>query len=69
MNQDYSEKVREARIRRAVDRRGYRLLKSRRRDPKAIDFGKFWITDLRNHQVYGDQWGATLDEIETWLEN
>jgi hypothetical protein len=33
------QKVRENRLRRVAERRGYRLTKSRRRDPEALDYG------------------------------
>lgn len=38
------EKVRENRARRAADRQGLELHKSRRRDPRAIDYGDYWLT-------------------------
>ena len=69
---DYSEKVRENRLRKKADRMGYRLVKSRRRDVDAIDYGLYAI-------VYADHGGTihaqgvcspyalTLDEVEAWL--
>lgn len=36
---DQDEKVRENKIRRMAERQGYRLVKSRRRDPRATDYG------------------------------
>jgi hypothetical protein len=41
---DQSEKVRENRLREVAKRRGYELSKSRRRDPLAVDFGKWYLT-------------------------
>jgi len=35
---DAAEKVREARLRRMTERRGLKLVKSRRRDPLAVDY-------------------------------
>lgn len=63
-----SEKVRENRLRRALARQGYGLTKSRRRDPRAYDFGAFWVVDPdTNSVVAGDEKvGMTLDEIEAW---
>lgn len=42
----FEQTVKENRIRRAVQRRGLRVSKSGRKDPKAIDFNGFTITDL-----------------------
>ena len=62
------EKVREARLRRAAVRQGLKLQKSRRRDPRALDYGRYWLTDLQtNRGVAGDMNGCTLDEIERVL--
>jgi len=41
---DQAEKVRENRLRRIAERRGYRLNKSRRRDEFAVDFGQWSLT-------------------------
>ena len=38
-------KTRENRLRRAVARQGFRLTKSRRRDPFALDYGRYAILD------------------------
>ena len=57
-----SAKVRENRIRRMADRQGYRLLKSRRRDPLATDFGTY---RLKRGAVTTRT--LTLDEVEEWL--
>jgi hypothetical protein len=35
------EKVRENRLRRMADRQGLQLVKSRRRDPRAVDYGTY----------------------------
>ena len=40
---EQSEKVRENRLRRMTERQGFRFVKSRRRDPRAVDFGKYRI--------------------------
>ncbi len=41
---DQDEKVRENRLRRVAERRGWELRKSRRRDPLAIDYGQWTVT-------------------------
>jgi hypothetical protein len=58
------EKVRENRLRRMADRQGYRLLKSRRRDPLATDFGTWQLA--RGAAVTRPM---TLDEVEERLSS
>lgn len=65
------EKVRENRIRRTLERRGLLLVKSRRRDPKAWDFGLYRIDDLRTNVVVAGgepgPYSMSIDEVEAWL--
>jgi hypothetical protein len=56
-------KVRENRIRRVAERRGYRLTKSRRRDPLAVDYGQWKLTGKGRDHVFSD-----LDGVEAFLE-
>jgi hypothetical protein len=71
MDDDAMDKVRENRLRRVAERRGLRLEKSRRRDPRAIDWGTYQLVDLyTNILVAGNTnsgYGMTLDEIEEQL--
>ncbi len=63
-------KVRENRLRRMAERQGLRLCKSRRRDERARDYGKFHIVDDRNVVIFGaenDEFQATLDDVEAFL--
>jgi hypothetical protein len=67
-----ADKVRENRLRQAVARQGGHLVKSRRRDPRALDFGRYAITDAATGQVVagGDGFngfGLTLDDVEDWV--
>jgi hypothetical protein len=64
---DVQEKVRENRARRAVDRRGLRLTKSRRRDPAAFDYGDWRILDGRGIVIEGADHSMTLNDVERWL--
>ena len=68
---DQDEKVRENRVRRAVERRGLRLVKSRRRDPMAVGYGKYRIETGDGIEATGFDstmgWGLTLDEVEDRL--
>jgi hypothetical protein len=62
---DTQEKIRENRARRAVARRGYRLAKTRRRDPAAYDYGTWAITGPTGRPVRGVH---TLADVEAWLD-
>jgi len=67
---DPADKVRENRLRRMARRRGYSVVKSRARDPRAITFGTYAVVDDRNNLVFGDHnfgYGMDLDAIEEWL--
>jgi hypothetical protein len=62
---DTQEKIRENRARRAVARRGYRLAKTRRRDPAAYDYGSWTITDpATGRPVHA---APSLADVEAWL--
>lgn len=67
------EKVRENRLRRMLQRRGLSLLKSKRRDPKAIDFGCYIIVDASTSAVVAGSddsqrpYSLTIDDVEGWL--
>jgi hypothetical protein len=47
------EKVRENRLRRVAARRGLRLVNSRRRDEKALDFGRYWLLSRAGSVIAG----------------
>lgn len=68
---DSSIKVLENRLRRVAERRGLRLVKSRRRDPQAYDYGTYALIDVRsNALVAGDEltgYGLTLEDVEATL--
>lgn len=73
---DQQEKNREVRLRRAAERRGFLLVKNRRRDPGAIGYGLYVLVQdsPRNRKPrYGGQaavdaftrrQGMTLDQAE-----
>lgn len=64
-------KVRENRLRRAAERQGLKLEKSRRRDPRAIDFGTYRLVDMRTNAVTvhsgPSDYGMSLEDIERAL--
>jgi hypothetical protein len=73
MTEEQEVKVRENRLRRAAERQGLRLVKSRRRDPRSIDYGKYMLLDVQtNGVVYGlipggSTMAADLDDVEAYL--
>ena len=71
MNDD---KVRENRLRRAAARQGLQLQKSRRRDPRASDFGMYYVVQVtapgghwRSRELLSPEQGMSLDEVEVFL--
>jgi hypothetical protein len=67
-----AEKIRENRLRRMAERQGFALQKSRRRDPRAYDYGTYMLTDPNTNSIVaagdvGRGYGLTLDDIEEWL--
>jgi hypothetical protein len=64
-------KVKENRLRRAAERQGLRLVKSRRRDPRAFDYGKYMLVDVQTnavvHGLVAGRIGADLDDVEAYL--
>ncbi|HXJ24454.1 MAG TPA: hypothetical protein VNH17_02080 [Streptosporangiaceae bacterium] len=56
-------KVREGRLRRVLARRGLALARSRRRDPGALDYGRYVIS--RDGQPVHE--AAGLDDAEQWI--
>lgn len=66
--------TRENRLRRMAQRQGLRLVKNRRRDPRAIDYGNYQIIDWssKGHRLPGATPSVQfespdLDKIEEWL--
>jgi len=55
-------RTRENRLRRAAQRQGLRLSRSRRRDPRALDFGIYTLLDGTTVVASG-----TLDDVELFL--
>lgn len=73
-----ADKVRENRVRRMAERQGLQLIKSRTRDPRALDYGSYMLLDGDRVVLGGTRrklgrrfkrgMGASLDEIEAFLE-
>lgn len=66
-----AEKVLENRCRRALQRRGLQLVKSRQRDPHAAGYGGFAIIDPSANAIVaggiGSHEAMDLDEVRAWL--
>jgi hypothetical protein len=70
MAEDSDTKVRENRLRRMAERQGLRLVKSRRRDPRAIGYGGYMLTNTDNVAVAGEidsPRALDLDAVESYL--
>ena len=63
---DQDEKVRENRARRAAERQGLQLTRSRRRDVRAVDYGKYWL--LRDGEPITPAEGVGIEDIEAHLD-
>jgi hypothetical protein len=61
------EKVRENRLRRQARRRGWELLKSRVRDPRARDFGTWLVVDIDSNSLVTKC--DDTDEVEAVLND
>jgi hypothetical protein len=66
------EKVRENRLRRMAERQGLRLVKSRRRDPHALDYHRYALISENEYKIAGGwkeggRFGFTIDEVEALL--
>lgn len=68
---DAAEKVRENRLRRMAQRQGLQLMKSRRRDWRAVDYGRYMIANPEtNYIVAGGTphaYTMDLDQVEQYL--
>jgi hypothetical protein len=69
-----ADKSRETRLRRMADRQGLALHKNRRRDPRAKDYGLFWLRwiDSPTPDSSHDAWvgypnGFDIDQLEAYL--
>jgi hypothetical protein len=60
-----SEKVRENRVRLQADRQGFRLARSRRRDPAARDFGTYSLLEVATDAPVLS--AEPLARVEAWL--
>lgn len=61
------QKVRENRLRRVARRRGIELLKSRRRDVRASDYGSWMAVDISTNSLLVEC--DNVDELEDWLND
>lgn len=58
----------EKKIRYRAIKAGYKLVKSRRRDPDALDYGRYRLaTHPEMWLVLGGEFGVTLEEVADFL--
>jgi hypothetical protein len=75
MTEEQEVKVRENRLRRAAERQGLRLEKSRRRDSHALGYGTYQLVDANTNALVAHglpstragAYGLTLDDVEQEL--
>ena len=60
-------KVNRNRLRRAAHRQGLNLSRSGSRDPRALDYGRYWLRDQSGAVVLGGSHGATFDQAAHYL--
>lgn len=67
-----TEQMRTERLREMAERRGLRLVRSTRRDPNALDYGRYFLRDPSTRVAVAGtartgrpEW--TLDEVEAFL--
>jgi hypothetical protein len=60
------ERSRQVAVRRIAKRRGYTASLSRLRDPLAVGFGRWTVTDRKGKRVSPPD-GWTLGQVERWL--
>lgn len=67
------DQVLENRLRRTLQRRGYRLMKSRRRDVQAIDYGGYMIIDASMNAVVDGgspyPYSMSLEQVVSWVDD
>lgn len=61
-----ADKVRENRARRAAARQGYKLVKSKRRDRRALDYSCWTIINSQTNTVTAGG-SLSIDEVEQFL--
>jgi len=59
-------KVHENLLRRMAGRQGLTLHRSRRRDPRALDYGRYWLKDTAGTAVTAAT-GTSIEEVEAFL--
>ena len=65
---DLEFRVFKNRMRRAAQGQGLRLVKCRRRDPRALDYGGYWLLDVStNGMVAGGEFGVSLADVARYL--
>jgi hypothetical protein len=67
-----AEKLSENRVRRLAERRGLRIARSRARDPRAFDYGRYMLKDVNTRVIVAGASSIgralwTLEDVESYL--
>jgi len=67
-----AEKLSESRLRRLAERRGLRITRSRARDPRASDYGRYMLRDVNTRVIVAGASSVgralwTLEDVESYL--
>ena len=67
-----SEKLRENRLRHLAERRGLRITRSRARDPRASDYGRYMLRDVNTRVIVAGASSAgralwTMEDVASYL--
>jgi hypothetical protein len=69
---DQTEKVKENRIRRKLDRMGYRLVKSRAKDPDSYSFGGYMVLSLWTDEILAGsepyEYSMSISDVEKFIK-
>jgi hypothetical protein len=61
------DKARENRLRRMAARQELRLVRSRRRDRRAVDYGTYTLVDVHGDTLVDAGERMTIDDVEEYL--
>ena len=69
---EHTEQLGESRVRHMAERRGMRLHRSRRRDPTALDYGRYMLRDTNTRVIVAGTTNTgrarwTLHDVEAYL--
>ncbi len=63
-----SDNAREARVRRALRKDGFLVMKSRVSTPNLDNLGGYMVVNARNWVVLGSRYDLSLEDLEAWVK-